>query len=133
MNYRYSLYGYVSHIFTYNYHWHIHYIKIALASSSQPWQPWRPHDVQGRLTEEQIEKMIREAEEFADEDKKAPRSARGSALEDGKIWEDSARGWDSMRIYHQISIDIMDIFWRMEGLLKVISLGSMGNTMGFNP
>jgi hypothetical protein len=38
-----------------------------------------------------------------------------------------------MRIYHQISIDIMDIFWRMEGLLKVISLGSMGNTMGFNP
>ena len=116
MNYRYSLYGYVSHIFTYNYNLHIHYIKIiALASNIQP-ATHGSHDVpmtcpwQGRLTEEQIEKMIREAEEFADEDKKAPRSARGSALEDGKIWEDSAWGWNSMRIYHQISIDIMDIF-----------------------
>eukprot|EP00438_Fugacium_kawagutii_P035630 Skav213433 [mRNA] locus=scaffold2160:8233:16291:+ [translate_table: standard] len=42
----------------------------------------------GRLTEEQIEKMIREAEEFADEDKKEKEQIL-DALKDGQSWLDS--------------------------------------------
>lgn len=49
----------------------------------------------GRLTEEQIEKMIREAEEFADEDKKVKERCGGKV---------TCHGLNLIRLVHYIKI-----------------------------